>query len=149
MKRVMIIAAAMSISSFFACAEYTSNAAHLTTANTVRDIVNHPAFKSFSERLLTRDDNSSYYNTRLSDVASLMPYHQEVLPSVVVNTLNYMIDQVTKGKTIFYDFFACIFFPIGRSSTFRSLIPRNDKGQGQCVDIRIKSLGQCQGNLDG
>ena len=105
MKRVMPIMAAMSIFTSLACAEDTRNSAHLTTASTVRDIVNHPAFESFSERLLTRDDNSSYYTTRLSDVASLMPYHQEVRPSVVVNTLNYMIDQVTKGRMIFYDFY--------------------------------------------
>ena len=95
----------MSISSFFICAEGTSSSAHLTTAGTVRDIANHPAFDSFGERLLTGDDNLSYYNIRLSNIASLMPYHQEVNPSVVVNTLNTMIDQVTEGKTIFYEFY--------------------------------------------
>ena len=78
---------------------------HLNADNTVGDIVNHPAFSGFSERLLTRDDNSSYYNTRISNAASLMPYHQNVNPAVVVNALNYMIDEAQSGKTIFYDFY--------------------------------------------
>jgi acetyl esterase/lipase len=79
---------------------------HLTSDSYVRDIVNHPAFKGFGERLLTRDDNSSYYNTRLSNIASLMPYHQNVNSGVVVNALNFMIDEADSGKTIFYDFYA-------------------------------------------
>jgi acetyl esterase/lipase len=78
---------------------------HLTGNSYVRDIVDHPAFTGFGERLLPRDNNASYYNTRLSNVASLMPYHQNVNPDVIVNTLNYMIDEADSGKTIFYDFY--------------------------------------------
>jgi acetyl esterase/lipase len=78
---------------------------HLTSDNYVRDIVDHSAFTGFGERLLTRDDNSAYYNTRLSNVASLMPYHQNVNPDDVVNALNHMIDEANSGKQIFYDFY--------------------------------------------
>jgi acetyl esterase/lipase len=78
---------------------------HLTSNSYIRDIVNHPAFKGFGELLLTRDDNSSYYNTRLSNVASLMPYHQKVNPADVVSAINFMIDEADSGKTIFYDFY--------------------------------------------
>jgi acetyl esterase/lipase len=81
------------------------NNTYLTTSNYVRDIVNHPVFEGFGERLLTRDDNSSYYNTRLTDVASLMPYHQNVNPADVVAALNHMIDEAAGGKTVFYDFY--------------------------------------------
>jgi acetyl esterase/lipase len=88
-----------------AAAQGSQSGGHLTIDNTVRDIVNHPAFSGFGERLLTRDDNSSYYNTRISNAASLMPYHQNVNPAVVVNALNYMIDEAQSGKTIFYDFY--------------------------------------------
>jgi acetyl esterase/lipase len=83
----------------------TGNNTHLTTNNCVLDIINHPAFGGFAERLLPRDDNSSSYETRLSNISSLMPYHQNVNPDDVVNTLNYMIDEVNGGKTIFYDFY--------------------------------------------
>jgi acetyl esterase/lipase len=78
---------------------------HLSADNSVRDIVSHPAFSGFGELLLPRDNNSSYYNTRLSNVASLMPYHQNVNPADVVNALNAMIDEASDGKKIFYDFY--------------------------------------------
>jgi len=78
---------------------------HLTVNNTAGDIVNHPAFSGFGERLLPRDNNSASYTTRISSIASLMPYHQNVNPADVVNALNYMIDETQSGKTIFYDFY--------------------------------------------
>lgn len=78
---------------------------HLTTGNYVRDIVNHPAFKGFGELLLSFDNNSGSYNTRLSDVGLLVPYHSHVVPDVVIGAINHMIDEVKDGKTIFYDFY--------------------------------------------
>lgn len=78
---------------------------HLTTNDYVRDIVNHPAFKGFGELILPWDDNTDYYDTRLNQVGSLMPYHSRVNPDIVVGTLNHMIDEVNAGKTIFYDFY--------------------------------------------
>lgn len=79
---------------------------HLTTDDFVRDIVNHSAFKGFGELLLSRDNNSEYYNTPLRNVGTLMPYHSHVNPDDVVTALNHMIDEVNKGRTIFYDFYS-------------------------------------------
>jgi len=78
---------------------------HIITKDTVRDIVNHPAFKGFSRLILPRDDNTYYYDTQLSNVRSLMPYHSHVDPDIVVSALNHMIDEVKDGKTVFYDFY--------------------------------------------
>lgn len=78
---------------------------HLTTDNYIRDIVNHPAFEGFGDLLLTRDNNSSYYDTPLSNVGSLMPYHGNVRPDVVVGALNHLIDEVNDNKTVFYDIY--------------------------------------------
>jgi acetyl esterase/lipase len=78
---------------------------HLTTNDYVRDIVNHQAFKEFGELMLPWDDNTSYYDTRLNQVGSLMPYHGRVNPDIVVDTLNHMIDEVNAGNTLFYDFY--------------------------------------------
>ncbi len=78
---------------------------HLTTNNTVRDIVNHPAFKGFSRLILTGDNNANHDDTPLSNVRSLMPYHCHVDPDIVVGALNHMIDEVKDGNTIFYDFY--------------------------------------------
>lgn len=78
---------------------------HLTTDDYVRDIVNHPAFKGFGELLLPRDNNSGSYNTQLRHIGSLMPYHSHVEPGVVIGAINGMIDEVTNGKTIFYNIY--------------------------------------------
>ena len=78
---------------------------HLTTDNLVSDLVNHPAFNGFGELLLSRDNNSAYYNLRLRNVATLAPYHSHVNPADVIDALNHMIDEEGAGKSIFYDFY--------------------------------------------
>ena len=78
---------------------------HLAKENKVSDIINHPAFIGFSNLLLPRNDNTPNYNTLLSNVGSLMPYHSHVVPDDVVGAINYMIDEVNDGKKIFYNFY--------------------------------------------
>lgn len=78
---------------------------HITTNDAVRTIVNHPAFKGFSQLILPEDDDTYHYDTPLSNVRSLMPYHSHVNPDTVVGALNHMIDEVKDGKTVFYDFY--------------------------------------------
>ena len=77
----------------------------LTLDHKVRDIVNHTAFQGFGELLLPLDNNSSYQNTSLRAVSSLMPYHSNVRPDVVLSSVNHMINDVASGKTIFYNFY--------------------------------------------
>ena len=79
---------------------------HLTTDNSIRDIFNHPAFSGYADHLLPWEDNSRYMTTSLRQVGSLMPYHSNVKPQVVVDALNYMIDLVDDGKTVFYDLYS-------------------------------------------
>ena len=57
---------------------------YLTTNDTVRDMVNHQAFKGFSRLMLPRDDSTYCYDTPLSRVSSLTPYHSHVDPDIVV-----------------------------------------------------------------
>ncbi len=78
---------------------------HITTSDSVRRIVNHPAFKGFSQLILPRQNNSYHYDMPLSNVRSLMPYHGHVDPDIVVGALNHMIDEVKDGKTIFYGYY--------------------------------------------
>ena len=81
------------------------NYPHLKTNDSVRHIVNHPAFKGFGQYLLPWDNGTNYYNTPLSNVGSLLPYHNHVDPNIVVGAINHMIDEINDGKTIFYDFY--------------------------------------------
>jgi len=76
---------------------------HITTSDTVRIIVNHLAFKGFSQSILPVDNDSNHYDTPLNNVRSLMPYHSHVDPDIIVGALNHMVDEVKEGKTIFYD----------------------------------------------
>ena len=78
---------------------------HITTNDSVHHIVNHPAFKGFGNYILPWDDNTYYYDTPLNNVGSLMPYHNHVEPDIVVGAINHMIDEVSDGKTILYDFY--------------------------------------------
>ena len=78
---------------------------HITTDDSVRRIVEHPAFKGFSRLMLPREHDTYYLDTPLSNVRSLMPYHSHVDPGVIVGALNHMIDEVNEGKIIFYDFY--------------------------------------------
>ena len=50
--------------------------------------------------------HASYYYTSLSDVGSLMPYHSNVHPDVVLSSVNHMINEVAIGKTIFYHIYS-------------------------------------------
>ena len=79
--------------------------AHLTTNDSVRHIVNHPAFNGFGQILLPRDNDTSYYDKPLNNIRSLLPYHTHVDPGIVVSAINYMIDEISDGQTIFYDFY--------------------------------------------
>jgi acetyl esterase/lipase len=78
---------------------------HITTNDSVRRIVNHPAFKGFSRLILPRENNPDQYDRPLSNVRSLLPYHGHVDPDIVVRALNRMIDEVKNSKTVFYDFY--------------------------------------------
>jgi len=78
---------------------------HVTTNDSVRHIVNHPAFKGFGQYLLPWDKDTNNYNTPLNNVGSLLPYHNHVDPKIVVGAINHMIDEIKDGKTIFYDFY--------------------------------------------
>jgi acetyl esterase/lipase len=41
----------------------------------------------------------------LRNIGSLLPYHSNVDPAVVVSSLNRMIDDVSVGRTVFYDIY--------------------------------------------
>jgi len=78
---------------------------HLRVASSIRDVLNHPAFAGHGRLILPWDDRAYDEDTRLSNIASLLPYHSHVRPDVVVGALNHMIDDVNSGKTIFFDFY--------------------------------------------
>jgi len=83
----------------------TQIAMHLKTSNTVRDVLNLPAFQGFGQFILPLDRGGYDQDMPLAEVASLLPYHSNVDPNAAVNAINFMLDEAGSGKTIFYDFY--------------------------------------------
>lgn len=80
-------------------------AAHLTVDSSLRDLMNHPAFGGFSRLLLPWSDRRYDERLRIREMDSLLPYHTHVDPKTVLAGLNRMIDDVNRGKSVFYDFY--------------------------------------------
>lgn len=78
-----------------------SAAPHLTTANTVGDVLRHPAFKGFARYVLPLEWGYDE-EMPLSAVARLLPYHNYVDAARCVGCLNRMIDSVAAGRRIYY-----------------------------------------------
>jgi acetyl esterase/lipase len=83
----------------------SKNKGYINTNSSIRDVMNHPSFKGFGQFILPLDNRAYDGNMQLSRVGSLLPYHRHVEPEAVVDTINYMIDQVAEGKIIFYNFY--------------------------------------------
>ncbi len=83
----------------------TENNMHLETISTIRDVVNHPAFRGFGQFILPLDQGRYDPAMLLENVASLLPYQSNIDPDAAVNTINHMIDRTASGETIFYDIY--------------------------------------------
>ncbi|WP_291447873.1 dienelactone hydrolase family protein [Desulfovibrio sp.] len=79
--------------------------AHLKPDNTIRDLLEHPAFSGFAQNLLARDSDQRQTHITLRHTSKLMPYHSNVDTGTVVNALNTMIDSAGAGNRVFYDFY--------------------------------------------
>ena len=78
---------------------------HLDPNNTVRDVMIHPSSRGFGRFILPLDRGACNGNMPVRGVRNLLPYHSHVESEAVVNTINYMIDQVNGGRIVFRDFY--------------------------------------------
>lgn len=78
----------------------------LSVSSTVGDLVEHPLFRVFSQRLLPKPSDTKYQSLPLSQVGRLMPYHSEFNPVDIVNGVNFIIKQSARKKRIFYDYYS-------------------------------------------
>ena len=80
-------------------------AVHLRVNDSVDDILTHPAFAGFARLMLPWDDRRYDRAMPLRSIGSLLPYHSHVDPGVIVSSLNRIIDEVSVGRTVFYDIY--------------------------------------------
>ncbi|MDR2442147.1 MAG: alpha/beta hydrolase [Deltaproteobacteria bacterium] len=78
----------------------------VTTETTPEEIVNHPAFYGFGRLVLPLEGSRRPPNTPLLiSLANMLPYHYNVSPNQAAEALNHMIDQVARGRILFYDLY--------------------------------------------
>ncbi len=80
-------------------------AGHLSTASTVKDVVEHEAFAGFGQFILPVERRYDD-DLPLRNVASMLPFHNYVTGERAVETINRMIDYVHDGNRIFYDIYS-------------------------------------------
>lgn len=111
MKRLFLFILAMLTVNLTACAqsritsEVNNTGRHITVNDTVSFIINHSAFEGFGRYLMPWDNHNRNYDIPITQIGLLMPYHDYIRPQVVVDSVNYMIDEVSRGEIIFYDFY--------------------------------------------
>lgn len=82
------------------------NIEHIKTSDSVRDVLDHPAFAGFSRFLLPSDHGRPDGDMPLRGIDVLLPYHSHIHVETTVDVLNYMINEVTAGHAVFYDFYS-------------------------------------------
>ena len=83
-----------------------SVATHLRVDDTLGDMLEHPAFAGFGTLLLPWDSRRINCTMPLRRIAELLPYHTHVDPAVIVSSINRMIDDVSAGCRVFYDYYS-------------------------------------------
>lgn len=82
-----------------------ASARHLSIDDTVGSLLDNSAFAVFAPLLLPWDGRRYDKDMRLSEIASLMPYHSNVDPAGAVASLNRMIDDANAGRPVFYEIY--------------------------------------------
>jgi acetyl esterase/lipase len=80
-------------------------AGHLTSDSSIQDLLFHAAFAGYGRLILPWDDCAYDESMRLRNISALLPYHSQVNPGDVVTALNCLIDDVSKGQTVFYEIY--------------------------------------------
>lgn len=75
----------------------------LSIENTVADMLAQPDLAPFAAHLLPRSEDARL-DLALADIAGLMPWHTEIRPQIIVESLNRLIRDIRGGGKVFYSF---------------------------------------------
>jgi acetyl esterase/lipase len=81
-----------------------SQGGHLGVESTVGELLRHRAFAGFAGLILPWDDRAYDEKMPLTRLGELLTYHSHVDAETVASALNRMIDEVSRGRTVFYRF---------------------------------------------
>lgn len=83
-----------------------SNNEMFSEQNTVGDILRAPEFKGFAKKLLPWDDEGrNNPEVKISEIGRLMPYHNNIVPTDILVSLNYLLAETRHGKQVFYEIY--------------------------------------------
>lgn len=77
----------------------------ISESTPVIDVINNPSFERFGKYLFPVENRMPNNTLNLNNIDSLLPYHNHINSEKTVEVLNYMLDEVTRGETIFYDIY--------------------------------------------
>lgn len=83
--------------------DQSSRYEHMKPENSIGDLLHHSAFAGHAALLMPWDGRAYDETMKIRDIGSLLPYHSNVDPEIVVSALNRMIDDARDGNTVFYD----------------------------------------------
>lgn len=78
----------------------------LSSQGRLADIMQHPAFAGFGERILPWAGRRYDPAMPLAQMARLLPYHSAVDTPTIIAALNRMIDDANAGQRVFYDIYS-------------------------------------------
>lgn len=80
---------------------------YVSTETTVSELIRNPNFENFGQYLLPIKTRSFIDETmRIDNINSLLPYHNYIQTDTTVEILNYLIGQINKDETVFYDIYS-------------------------------------------
>lgn len=78
----------------------------LNKDNTVADILSRPEFQGFAHNLLPWDNSrQNAPDVKIRQIQQLLPYHNNIVTSDVLEPLNYMLKTINSGKNVFYNIY--------------------------------------------
>ncbi len=69
------------------------------------DVIRHPALEGFGRLLLPTSYRMPDEHMRLKEIDPLLPYHSNIDVDTTVKAVNYLIDEVNAGNTVFFDYY--------------------------------------------
>ncbi len=82
-----------------------ANVKHVARDTAVLDVINNPLFSDFGKFIFPTGRGLPDSGMKLSNIGSLLPYHNNIDTDTTVRVINYMLDEAGKGQTIFYDIY--------------------------------------------
>lgn len=88
-----------------ACALADKAVSSVTKSTSVLDVIGNSAFEGFGQYLFPVEYGLPNSSMTLDRIDNLFPYHDHINTDTTIKVINYMLNEVSEGQTIFYDIY--------------------------------------------